>query len=164
MSNSNADNIFKLVITERLKGNYQLAYQYLLLLLENYEKNKLDQQQNIQNRDREIYNFNIWDELGNIAFYVSKKDHGRFAFSKLIELAEKNIHETIEGLRYNGDRILKNMSFYDCPELYSKLSKILDNIKTTQDNDYKGFIKMLDNVKASTANKNFSSKNVLFEE
>ena len=56
------------------------------------------------------------------------------------------------------------MSFYDCPELYIKLSKILDNIKTTQDNDYKGFIKMLDNVKANTVNKNFSSKNVLFFE
>ena len=154
MFKSNADSILKIVSTERLKGNYELAYQNLLCLLNDYDKQNGQNKQIIKD-EQKIYNFNIWDELGSIAFYVSKKDDGRFAFSKLIELAEKNVPETIEGLRNNGDRILRNMAYYDCPELCTKFSKILDNIKTSviQDNDYISFSKILDNAKASAVNK-----------
>ena len=64
-----AHDIVKLVIAERLKGNYHQSYQYLLQLLENDQRNQRDQQSK-QNYD--VYNFSMLDELGIIAFYSFK--------------------------------------------------------------------------------------------
>jgi tetratricopeptide (TPR) repeat protein len=107
---------------ERIQENYDKAYEYLLRILNKSQISVNDQ------HISKLYNFDLWDELGIVTYYISKKDQGRIAFNKLIELAEANVPETIENLKCHGNRILKNMCFYDCPELVKKFSKILENI------------------------------------
>lgn len=103
----------------RIKGDNNTAYKYLSYLLHEYNSDRMNP----------IYDFQIWDELSSVTFYVNRKDVGRSAFKKMIELVENNNENTIKNLRIHHERIIKNCAFYDCPEIYNTLQNLTLNYK-----------------------------------
>lgn len=136
MSKIIAYELIERVRSERSKGNNIEAYKDLQELITNYNQYNDNIYDNYDITERMIYNFDIWDEIGNIGYYVDKKDEARDAFKKLIELVEKQIIETKFKLKQHGERILNNISYYDCPEIYNKFSDMLKKI-----NDNKNIIR-----------------------
>lgn len=122
LTKSKARTIFQLARKYRLEGNNNKSFEYLSQLLNGTVSIDNDD-------DNRVYDFDLWDELGSVTYYVNRKDVGRQAFSKLIELVEANNSTTIKALQHAGGRILGNMRFFDCPELCEIFSKMIDRIK-----------------------------------
>ncbi|AYV84287.1 MAG: putative family 25 glycosyltransferase [Hyperionvirus sp.] len=103
---------------QRETQQYSQSYDSYVLSLKKYTT-----------ENEQLYYFDIWDELSSVAFYVNKKEDAHFAFNKLIEFAEQNIPSTIQGIKQHSERILNNIKFYDCPEIYDKFRTLCDRLR-----------------------------------
>jgi hypothetical protein len=101
----------------RIQGNNILALKLLLQLVHiknnKYIDNDIDFLQNADQNTDNVYNrimyFDLWDELGIVAF------------QRIAELAELKTFETLSGMRQFGYRILQNATYYDYPDIYNRL-------------------------------------------
>lgn len=116
---STSRQLHDLAIMERQKGNFVKAYDHLLELIMNPHDGDA----------RMIHYFNVWDEIGSVAFYVGRREHGITAFENLIKYAESGIPETLIGIRDNADRLLNNLRYYDRRDIHVKFTNISDTLK-----------------------------------